>query len=132
MALRLSAAFRHWSQALVRQRGWLPDEWKCADADTGDGPSEKRLRKSRKTTDPQNTEELEKSEEGQPPTTTGDDASEPPDEMAQEIEEFLKESRTLQWQSAFARHLEAQMECADFAVMLSDLEPSSGDTSPHT
>ena len=27
MALRISAACRHWSQSVLRERKWIPDEW---------------------------------------------------------------------------------------------------------
>ena len=72
MALRISAARRHVSQAVLRQRKWLPDHWKTVETD----------KRTRKTCKSPGKEIVAADTESEPK----EDMEEPKDDMEQEIE----------------------------------------------
>ena len=102
-ALRLSAACRHFSQAVGRQRGWIPDQYKT--------PATKRLEAAQaEVSDTQS----EASEE------------EAPDPEASEIEDLIKKSKTLKWQSQLMESLATEFKDPNsFMVNMFDPCPKS-------
>jgi hypothetical protein len=89
-ALRISAACRHWSQAVLKQRSWIPDIYK--EKKSEDAQSESAESQSTAV-----GEELESEEE-------------PFDAEATEIAALVKDTRTLKWQSEFMASLEREFK----------------------
>ena len=101
IALRLSAAFRHFSQAVMRNRSWLPEEFQTKF-------------KTGNTEDEANASHAEDTQE----TESDDEAA---DLEAAEIDELVKKQKTLKWQSEFMTSLEEEFCNPDsFMDSLSD------------
>ena len=98
MALRVSAACRHFSQAVLRQRKWLPEIWI---------DQKSKTRKSRKTDAPEfEAAPLETSKDDDPDT-------EPEDDMKEEIDEWIQKANTLAWQSSFLAYIQHAFDDPD-------------------
>ena len=112
MALRLSAACRHFSQAVSRQRKWLLEYWL---------EDKKPLTRKDRKSKPDTQDSSEKEEEGE---TDKDKEGEPPDDMEKEINDFVNQSKTLAWQSTFLNYVRREMDSADsFLISMYEMDP---------
>lgn len=106
--LRLSACFRHFSQAVHRQRGWIPDAYKQAKAAGNNSQDE-----------PAGETQSEASED------------EPQDLELAEVESLISSSKTLRWQSQFMDALEAEFaDPSTFMTSLFDIERQQREAKP--
>jgi hypothetical protein len=76
LSLRISAACRHWSQAVLRGRNWVPQEFVI------------KRRKKNKTRDAENNDGEEEADDEDKDEESGAEAEEPEDHDAQIVKDW--------------------------------------------